>query len=77
MGMAGLYLSGNDTIPAYQVRPDASGQYPVIVVISDRVTAQRRRRMPGRVVGGGLSTLCVPEAPTAGTQGHGERGRYT
>jgi carboxymethylenebutenolidase len=27
--------SGNDTIPAYQARPDKAGQYPVIVVISE------------------------------------------
>jgi carboxymethylenebutenolidase len=35
--MAGdvMVQSGNDTIPAYQAHPEASGQYPVIVVISE------------------------------------------
>jgi carboxymethylenebutenolidase len=27
--------SGNDTLPAYQARPEAAGKYPVIVVISE------------------------------------------
>jgi carboxymethylenebutenolidase len=27
--------SGNDTIPAYQARPDKAGRYPVVVVISE------------------------------------------